>query len=109
MVDFESILRIVALTLIIVILLLIVLGILKCYQRFLCGGKKIHKSIEEPTCPPAPIPSMKPFEPLRSVSDFNSEYDIAPSSFKNSKDRKISAPTLLFGQGKIRGYPTFNY
>ena len=108
--NIETLLRISILFLILICLIIILLGILFCYKRFFCGGKRIHRSlVEQPTCPPFPPPSMRPFEALKSVSNFNSEFETAPSSFKNWNDRKISAPTLLIGHGQIKSYPTFVY
>jgi hypothetical protein len=52
---------------------------------------------------------MKPFKQLNSVSSyFDSEFETAPSSFKNWKERKVSAPTLI-GQKPLNSYPTFVY
>lgn len=87
-----------------------VVGIWYFYKRFFCGRNQITRFHgETPSCPPQPScpPPERINEPLKSVSNLNWEYETAPSSLK--KDRKSSAPTLLFVKKPIPSYPTFVY
>jgi len=53
-------------------------------------------------------PIKRSTEPLKSVSNINIEFETAPSSL-NLKDRKTSAPTLLFVKKPIPSYPTVTF